>query len=102
MTPTRYENCRTTLEADARAKFHTARMAAEMSERSLEVLIRRLSIIDGQKHVIFIGQGLITGSSFGYLDGVADLKWLGDLVQAARVNFYVLHIDNALSSRPST
>jgi VWFA-related protein len=90
-----YENCRTTLEADARAKFHTARMAAEMSERSLEVLIRRLSIIDGQKHVIFIGQGLITGSSFGYLDGVADLKWLGDLVQAARVNFYVLHIDNA-------
>ncbi len=67
----------------------------EMSERSLEVLVRRLSIIDGQKHVIFIGQGLVTGSSFGYLDGVADLKWLGDLVQAARVNFYVLHIDSA-------
>ena len=89
------ENCRSTLEADARAKFHTAREAAEMSERSLEVLVRRLSIIDGQKHVIFIGQGLITGSSFGYLDGVADLKWLGDLAQAARLNFYVLHIDNA-------
>jgi len=93
--PNEWENCRSTLEADARSKFHTARTAAEMSERSLEVLIRRLSIIDGQKHVIFIGQGLVTGSSFGYLDGVADLKWLGDLVQAARVNFYVLHIDRA-------
>ena len=90
-----FDNCRSTLEADARAKFQTARTAAEMSERSLEVLVRRLSIIDGQKHVIFIGQGLITGSSFGYLDGVADLKWLGEHVQAARLNFYVLHIDNA-------
>ena len=90
-----WENCRTTLEADARSKFHTAREAAEASERSLEVLLRRLSIIDGQKHVIFIGQNLVTGSSFGYLDGVADLKWLGDLAQAARVNLYVLHIDKA-------
>jgi VWFA-related protein len=90
-----FENCRSTLEADARAKFDAARSSAEMSERSLEVLIRRLSIIDGQKHVIFIGQNLVTGSSFGYLDGVADLKWLGDLAQAARVNFYVLHIDRA-------
>ena len=90
-----YQNCRSTLEADARAKFDAARSSAEMSERSLEVLIRRLSIIDGQKHVIFIGQNLVTGSSFGYLDGVADLKWLGDLAQAARLNFYVLHIDRA-------
>ena len=93
--PNEWENCRSTLEADARSKFFTARTAAEMSERSLEVLIRRLSIIDGQKHMIFIGQGLVTGSSFGYLDGVADLKWLGELVQAARVNLYVLHIDRA-------
>ncbi len=66
-----WENCRSTLEADARSKFNTAREAAEASERSFEVLLRRLSIIDGQKHVIFIGQNLVTGSSFGYLDGVA-------------------------------
>ena len=92
---TEWENCRTTLEADARSKFNTAREAAEASERSFEVLLRRLSIIDGQKHVIFIGQNLVTGSSFGYLDGVADLKWLGELAQAARVNLYVLHIDKA-------
>ena len=90
-----WENCRSTLEADARSKFHTAREAAESSERSFEVLLRRLSIIDGQKHVIFIGQNLVTGSSFGYLDGVGDLKWLGELAQAASVNLYVLHIDKA-------
>ena len=90
-----YENCKSTLEADARSKFHTARTAAESSERSLELLIRRLSIIEGQKHLIFIGEALVTGSSFGYLDGVADLAWLGSLVQAARVNLYVLHLDRA-------
>jgi VWFA-related protein len=89
------ENCRTTLEADARSKFHTARTAAESSERSLEILIRRLSLIEGQKHMIFIGQALVTGSSYGYLDGLADLKWLGERVQAARVNTYVLHLDRA-------
>ena len=84
-----------TLEADARSKFYTARTAAESSERSLEILIRRLSLIEGQKHVIFIGQSLVTGSSYGLLDGVADLKWLGERVQAARVNMYVLHLDRA-------
>ncbi len=89
------ENCRTTLQADARSKFFAARTAAESSERSLEILIRRLSIIDGQKHVIFIGEGLVTGSSYGYLDGIADLAWLGGLVQTARVNLYVLHLDRA-------
>jgi VWFA-related protein len=90
-----YENCKSTLEADARSKFFTARASAEASERSLEILIRRLSIIEGQKHLIFIGEALVTGSSFGYLDGVADLAWLGNLVQAARVNLYVLHLDRA-------
>ncbi len=90
-----YENCRTTLEADARSKFYAARTSAESSERSLEILIRRLSLIEGQKHLIFIGEGLVTGSSYGYLDGIADLAWLGGLVQAARVNLYVLHLDRA-------
>jgi len=89
------ENCRATLEADARSKFHTARTSAASSERSLEVLIRRLSIIEGQKHMVFIGQALVTGSSYGYLDGLADLKWLGELAQAARVNMYVVHLDRA-------
>jgi VWFA-related protein len=89
------ENCISTLQADARSKFYTARTAAESSERSLEILIRRLSLIEGQKHVIFIGQSLVTGSSYGLLDGVRDLKWLGERVQAARVNMYVLHLDRA-------
>ncbi len=90
-----YENCRATLEADARAKFYAARTSAESSERSLEILIRRLSLIDGPKYMIFIGESLVTGSSYGYLDGIADLAWLGGLTQAARVNLYVLHIDRA-------
>jgi len=90
-----YENCKSTLEGDARSKFYAARTSAEASERSLEILIRRLGIIEGQKYLIFIGEALVTGSSFGYLDGVADLKWLGNLVQAARVSLYVLHLDRA-------
>jgi len=90
-----YENCRTNLESDARGIFNAARESAEASERALEVLLRRLSIIDGQKHLIFIGQALVTGVSFGYMDGFADLQWLGDMAQAARVNVYVLHIDRA-------
>jgi VWFA-related protein len=90
-----YQNCLATLQADARSKFYTARVAAESSERSLEILIRRLAIIEGVKHVIFIGQSLVTGSSYGLLDGVADLNWLGERVQAARVNMYVLHLDRA-------
>ena len=90
-----YENCRSTLEADARNKFQAARISAESSERAFEILIRRLAGIEGQKHLIFIGEALVTGSSFGYLDGVADLKWLGGLAQAARVNLYVLHLDRA-------
>jgi len=94
-TDNEYDNCKSTLEADARTKFYTARSAAEESERSLEILIRRLAVIEGQKHMIFIGQSLVTGSSFGYLDGLADLNRLGAFVQAARINMYVLHLDRA-------
>jgi VWFA-related protein len=94
-TDSEMENCISTLQADARSKFYTARTSAQSSERSLEVLIRRLGLIEGQKHVIFIGQSLVTGSSYGLLEGAADLAWLGERVQAARVNLYVLHIDRA-------
>jgi VWFA-related protein len=90
-----FEACRMALEADARAKFATARASAESSERALEIALRRLSLIDGQKHLIFIGQSLVTGSSYGLLDGVADLAWIGNLVHAARINLYVLHLDRA-------
>ena len=38
-----YQNCRSTLEADARNKFQAARISAESSERAFEILIRRLS-----------------------------------------------------------
>jgi len=88
-------NCRMNLEADARSKFFTARTSAESSARALEHLIRRLALIEGQKHVIFIGEAFVTGASFGYLDGSGDLARLGSLSQAARANFYVLHLDRA-------
>jgi VWFA-related protein len=94
-TDNEYQNCEATLQADARSKFYSARTSAESSERSLEILIRRLALIEGQKHVIFIGQSLVTGSSYGLLEGISDLKWLGERVQAARVNMYVVHLDRA-------
>jgi VWFA-related protein len=92
---TEYATCKAQLDADARHKFATARSAAEQSEEALKILIGQLGRVEGQKHVIFISEGLVTGSSFGYLDGFGDLAWLGSLAQAARVNLYVLHLDRA-------
>ena len=37
----------------------------------------------------------MTGASFGYLDGVADLNWIGQKAQAARVSLYVLQFGNS-------
>ncbi len=92
---TEYQTCKSQLEADARYKFAAARTSAEQSEEALKILIGQLGRVEGQKHVIFISEGLVTGSSFGYMDGFGDLAWLGSLAQAARVNLYVLHLDRA-------
>ncbi|HOG27984.1 MAG TPA: VWA domain-containing protein [Vicinamibacterales bacterium] len=92
---TELQNCRMNLEAEAQSKLFTARASAQSSSRALEFLIRRLALIEGQKHVIFIGESLVTGASFGLLEGSGDLAWLGSLSQAARVNLYVLHLDRA-------
>ena len=94
-TDSEYQTCKAQLEADARYKFAAARSAAEQSEEALKILIGQLGRVEGQKHVVFISEGLVTGSSFGYMDGFADLAWLGSLAQSARVNLYVLHLDRA-------
>ena len=73
---TELQNCRMNLEAEAQSKLFTARASAQSSSRALEFLIRRLALIEGQKHVIFIGESLVTGASFG-LPRSGDLAWLG-------------------------
>ncbi len=88
-------NCRSQLESDARYKFSSARISAEQTEEALRLLIGQLARVDGQKQLIYISEALVTGSSFGYMDGLGDLSWLGSTAQAARVNLYVLHLDRA-------
>src|SRR5262245_11464530 len=76
--------CRAELEADARNKVMTAHAAQQATVQSLRALFDRLTVIDGPKYVVFIGQALVTGSSFGDLSGAADFEWVSAKAQAAR------------------
>jgi VWFA-related protein len=87
--------CQQDLENEARNKVMAAHQAEQGTLMKLEGLFDRLATIDGQKYVVFLGQGLVTGASFGYLDGIGDLKWIGDKAQEARVTMYVLQFGNA-------
>jgi VWFA-related protein len=89
------ERCRLDMENEARTKVMTAHAAEQATVKVLEALFTRLGQVDGQKYVIFVGQGLVTGASFGFLDGVSDLAWLGAKAQAARVGLYVLQVGNS-------
>jgi VWFA-related protein len=87
--------CRIDMENEARSKVMTAHAAEQATVNVLQALFERLAAVDGQKYVVFVGQALVTGASFGYLDGINDLAWIGAKAQAARVSLYVLQYGNA-------
>jgi VWFA-related protein len=89
------QRCRIDMENEARQKVMTAHAAEQATVKVLQALFERLAGIDGQKYVIFVGQALVTGASFGYLDGVSDLQWIAQKAQAARVSLYVLQFGNS-------
>ena len=87
-------SCQAEMEGEARQIVATAQAAAQATVKTLETLFDRLAAIDGPKHVVFIGQGLVTGSSFGSLDGLADLAWIADKSHTARATLYVVQLGN--------
>jgi len=87
--------CRLDMENEARSKVMTAHAAEQATVHVLQALFERLAAVDGQKFLVFVGQSLVTGSSFGYLDGLSDLSWIAAKAQAARISTYVLQIGNS-------
>lgn len=92
---TEYSSCMAELEANARVLVGAARAAAQSSAQALTRLVTRLGAVEGPKHVVLIGESLVTGTSFGSTDGLGDLAPLAELTQRSRVNLYVLHLDRA-------
>jgi VWFA-related protein len=87
--------CRREMEVEAQNKVMAAHAAEQATVQALRSLFDRLAGIEGPKHVVFVGQGLVTGSSFSDLKGLADLNWVAARAQAARVTMYVLQVGNA-------
>ena len=94
-TPVDMIHCRNDMEAAAKEVVMTAQAAERSTVHALELLFERLGSIEGPKHVVFIGQGLVTGSSFGSLDGLADLDRIAVKAHAARVTLHVVLIGNS-------
>ncbi len=82
--------CPTQLEQEARMTAQQVRTEASLSLNALMDLIARLKTIDGPKTVALLSEGLVAEPQ------LVDLTLLGAAAQEARVNIYVLQLEQPL------
>ena len=86
----RRENCMETMFQEARMMVDAASQQTRQSLMAFEALLKRISRIHGQKFIVYVGEGMVTGTSMGSLDSLFDMRELGRRVHEARASIYVL------------
>ena len=89
--PRAFENCCSQVLTEVRMLVTSIQQATGQSLAAMESLMSSLARVEGPKTVVLISQRLINAHA-GVLDYSQQLRALGELAAAARVNLYVLHV----------
>jgi len=87
--------CGQMLEVDARVVYETALGTTRLATNALLRVLGALADIQGPKTVVFLGQGLVTGTSGGDLGGSHDFARIGEAAAAARATVYTIQVDRS-------
>lgn len=92
--PGRQDVCVGQLTIEAQMVVDELSRATRLSLVAFESVLKQLAKLSGQKFVVYIGEGMVTGRSLGVLDGLVDMRDIGRRAQEARASLYVLQYGN--------